>query len=375
MSVRRRGKSLEINYYPQGRKGPRKYLTLPPEIQTEAEALAIEQALRRARKPERVEVPGGATVTELFPIYLEWYELHRKPSSYAAVSWTWEKHIKRILGHIVAEAVNPQDLEAYTKIRKAGGVSNRTVNKELSQISGFLSWAAHRDRRYITPRAFRPDNLPYKRPKPIVLTLDEAVKIANAAPPVHRALILALYTLGLRFNEARLLRWEDFDLKNRIMRTEQKGGSHKVLPVTKILAESLKSLKPEKKRTGYVFVSPRSGKPFTDIRKTLKTACDAAGVGKHVYPHLFRHSVATYGVGKQVNLRVIQGFLGHGQVSTTEWYTHVNTEHLQAFSEHLDRDAAAMTPHATTEKAKKTEDLKKMPLQVKTGKQPKSQPK
>lgn len=47
MAVRRRGKTWEINYYPQGRKGPRKYLTLPPEIQTEDEARSIEQALKR----------------------------------------------------------------------------------------------------------------------------------------------------------------------------------------------------------------------------------------------------------------------------------------------------------------------------------------
>jgi hypothetical protein len=66
MSVRRRGNTLEINYYSQGRAGPRKYLTLPPEIQTEEETLAIEQALRRARRPERVEVASGSTVGELF---------------------------------------------------------------------------------------------------------------------------------------------------------------------------------------------------------------------------------------------------------------------------------------------------------------------
>ena len=103
MAVRRRGKTWEINYYPQGRKGPRKYLTLPAEIQTEDEARAIEQALKKARRPEPVKVPDGATVAELFPLYLEWYALHRKPSSHANLQWTWDSHLKRNLGHIVAE--------------------------------------------------------------------------------------------------------------------------------------------------------------------------------------------------------------------------------------------------------------------------------
>lgn len=250
MAYRRRGKSWEINYYPQGRKGPRKWLTLPAEIQDEAEVQAIEQGLKKARRPERVEVPSGSTVAELFPVYLDWYRLHRKPSSFDNLQWTWDSHLKRIFGHLVAEAVNPQDLEAYARIRKGTKVSNRTVNKELSLFSGFLTWASDRKRGYITPRTFKPELLPCSRPKPIVLSFEEAVKIANAAKPLHRAFILTLYTLGLRFNEARLLRWEDFDLENRTLRTVQKGGSYKVLPVTVLLAETLKKLKPEKKKDG-----------------------------------------------------------------------------------------------------------------------------
>jgi site-specific recombinase XerD len=290
------------------------------------------------------------------------------------MKWTWDKHLKRIFGHLIAEAVNPHDLEAYTRIRKATKVSNRTVNKELSLFSGFLSWAADRKRAYITPRSFKPEFLSSSRPKPIVLTLPEALKIANAAKPVHRALILAFYTLGLRFGEARLLTWEDCDLENRVMRTIQKGGTYKVLPMTKLLAESLEALKPAKKRKGFIFVNPRTGKPYTDIRKSLQTATAAAKVNKRVYPHLFRHSVATYGVGKNINLRSIQGFLGHSDSRVTEWYTHVNTEHLEAISSQLDRDAEALPAVATTVNTSESKKLSKLSLRKKSGKMPESQP-
>lgn len=375
MSVRRRGKTLEINYYPQGRKGPRKFLTLPAEIQTEEEALAIEQALRKARRPDPVKVPDGATVAELFPSYLAWYKLHRKPSSFDNLEWTWDKHLKKTYGHLVAEAVNPDDLEVYARIRKATKVSNRTVNKELSLFSGFLTWASERHRAFITPRTFKPDFLPCSRPKPIVLTFPETVKIASEArTPLHRVFILTLSTLGLRFNEARLLRWEDFDLANRIMRTVQKGGTFKILPVTKLLAESLKELKPEKKRKGHIFVNPRTGKPYTDIRKSLKTATKKAKIAKHVHPHLFRHSVATYGLGKNINLRAMQDYMGHGDIRMTEWYSHVNTEHLQTISDQIDRDADALPDGATTWNDSKSKKLKKLPLQKALHKQPESQP-
>lgn len=375
MSVRRRGKTLEINYYPQGRAGPRKYLTLPPEIQTEAEALAIEQALRKARKPEKIEVPSGATVAELFPLYLEWYKMHRELSSYDNLVWTWDRHMKQCYGHLVAEAINPDDLEVYARIRKATKVSNRTINKELSLFSGFLTWASERHRAHITPRTFKPEPLPCSRPKPIVLSFAETLKIASEArSPMHRVFILVLSTLGLRFKEASLLKWENFDLANRIMRTVQKGGTDKILPVTKLLAESLKELKPEKKRKGYIFVNPRTGKPFTDIRKSLKTATLKAEIAKHVHPHLFRHSVLTYGVGKNVNLRSLQEYAGHSDSRTTEWYTHVNMEHLSTISDHIDRDAEALPADATTWKDSKSKKLKKLPLRKEKRKQPESQP-
>ena len=373
MAYRRRGNTFEINYYPQGRKGPRKWLTLPAEIQDEGEVQAIEAALKKARRPERVEVPGGATVAELFPLYLDWYRLHRKPSSFDNLEWTWDRHLKRCFGHLTAEAVNPNDLEAYARIRKGTKVSNRTVNKELSLFSGFLTWAAERNRAYITPRTFKPEKLPCSRPKPNVLTFPEAMKIANAAKPLHRAFILTFYTLGLRFNEARLLRWEDFDLENRTLRTIQKGGTYKVLPVTQLLAASLKELKPKKKRTGYIFVNPRTGNPFTDIRKSIKTATGKAEIAKHVYPHLFRHSVLTYGVGKNINLRSLQEFAGHSDSRVTEWYTHVNVEHLEAISNQLDRDAEALPTAATTASANESKDLKNLPLRRKKRKVPESQ--
>jgi len=137
-------------------------------------------------------------------------------------------------------------------------------------------------------------------------------------------------------------------------------------PSSRILAESLKQLRP--KKAGYIFTSRTDRtKPLVDVRKAIGRACSIAKVTKHVNPHLFRHSIATYGLGKQVNLRVIQGFLGHGQVGTTEWYTHVNTEHLEKMRDLIDQDAAAVQlPAATTKKARKNKGLKKLPLQKKT---------
>ena len=54
-----------------------------------------------------------------------------------------------------------------------------------------------------------------------------------------------------------------------------------------------------------------------------------AGITKDITPHLLRHSIATHMLAKGINLRTIQAMLGHAQVATTEWYTHVVTDDIR----------------------------------------------
>jgi len=47
----------------------------------------------------------------------------------------------------------------------------------------------------------------------------------------------------------------------------------------------------------------------------------AAGIGKRVYPHLLRHSIATLLLQSgEVPLDQVQKFLGHRQIGTTQVY-------------------------------------------------------
>ncbi|MBN1222586.1 MAG: tyrosine-type recombinase/integrase [Candidatus Aminicenantes bacterium] len=53
------------------------------------------------------------------------------------------------------------------------------------------------------------------------------MQILDAAEPIYRVFFLALYSLGLRLNEARMLRWSDVDFNTSAVRLKQKGGSCK----------------------------------------------------------------------------------------------------------------------------------------------------
>lgn len=339
MSVHLKNGRFVIDYRPHGRHGKRVRLKLPESVTSLDQAAGIERSLKAARRAAREEIrtPLDSTVDDLFPEYLDWYRLRRSPRTVEDLTYTHKRHISRIIGTEPLSGLGIAHVTLYQTLRKADGVANRTINKELDYISGFLRWC--RDTHMILCEVPR-DRLPAKRPIPIVLTAREVSRIVEAAEPIYRAFFLCLYATALRKAEARMLKWRDFDFQNMSVRVMQKGGSFKLLPVPEILAGALERVPKhgeEVNPEGWVFFNQATGKPIYDVRDAIRRACKAAGITKKVTPHLFRHSVATHMMERQVNLRIIQLFLGHTAISTTQWYTHVGAESLRDAQEQIEK--------------------------------------
>jgi len=78
--------------------------------------------------------------------------------------------------------------------------------------------------------------------------------------------------------------------------------------------------------------------PISD--KVVWLACNEAaqraGIGKHVTPHLVRHSWATHLLEAGTDLRTIQLLLGHEDLETTAKYLHLSQRHLQQVANPLE---------------------------------------
>lgn len=324
-----------VDYRPDGRYGKRIRMLLPDAIATENEARAIERELKAAAQGKRTAqiVSPDLTLGGLFDEYLDWYEMHRAKMTHRDLKYIYEAHFKRLLGDIKVGQFNSHHIQVYERMRKGNNVSNRTITKEVVYLSGFLKWC--RQEKQIDVPKFKIDKLPYNRPIPIVLSPGEAMAIIDAAEPLYKTFFLCLYTLGLRFSEARNIKACDLDFGNGSARICQKGGSYKILPLNDLVIEAIKSLGPVEPEQ-YIFGRGNDRKePLKDVRKALERARKKAGVEKKVTPHLFRHSIATHFLGENINLRTIQQYLGHAQIGTTEFYTHVAMGHLKKASDRL----------------------------------------
>lgn len=332
-----------IDYRPEGTYGKRMRKVI--DALDEDAARRVERSMLAVVKSRCLPVSTSIEkrVSDLFPDYLDHCRQHKQPGTVKDVEMVYTAHFSRLLGDIRLGELTTADLRLYKTTRgaekiikgftkKKDGekrilnrtVGPRTINKELAYFMGFLKWC-RRDLDMDLP-PLKVDNLKAPRPIPIILTPEEVRKIIDASEPVHKALILLLYSLGLRFSEAAGLLWENVDLAGETLRVVQKGGGMKVLPLNEWVKSSLEGID---RRGRYVFPSRDENKPLGDIRKALAGICKRAGVTKKVTPHLFRHTIATHLMADGAGLRQIQKYLGHSQLVTTTWYTHVETDHLR----------------------------------------------
>ena len=73
----------------------------------------------------------------------------------------------------------------------------------------------------------------------------------------------------------------------------------------------------------------RSAKPREQgITHVIARLRREARIKRHVTPHMLRHTVATLLLRNGVDIRVVQEFLGHASIATTQRYTHVTKEHM-----------------------------------------------
>jgi integrase/recombinase XerD len=151
------------------------------------------------------------------------------------------------------------------------------------------------------------------------------------------AMLQLLYASGMRVSELVSLNLNDVDTGGGYVRCFGKGNKERMVPIypqaARTVEEYVKEVRPKLVRNDEekaLFVNQRGDRLTRQgLWQILKAYAKSAGLGKKVTPHTLRHSFATHMLSGGADLRSVQELLGHANISTTQIYTHLTSEHIR----------------------------------------------
>lgn len=251
---------------------------------------------------------------------------------------------KNAIAPIDIQNVTTEDIENYLNCIKATDISPRTIARKMSCIREFYKFLQSEKIITINP-TIRLHTPKIGKTLPDFLTMDEITRLCCSLEEKKDFLTLRLkimlqlmYSSGMRVSEVVSLPLNAINYDQHTVLIFGKGSKERVVPVTqKTIKDILEYTEYRqqflgKKKSKWLFPSLRAtdGHITRDgLFKNLKNLALKAGIDPtRIHPHILRHSFATHLINKKADLRSIQKMLGHENISTTEIYTHVTTEHL-----------------------------------------------
>jgi len=148
------------------------------------------------------------------------------------------------------------------------------------------------------------------------------------------ALVDLLFATGMRVGEASSLDIKDFLATELVFRVQGKGGRDRLAYVVDeqtvlIQRQHLGARLQLATESSALFLNASGERLSTQgMANIIAQFRRDAGIERHVTPHMLRHTVATLLLRNGMDIRVVQEFLGHASIATTQRYTHVVKEHL-----------------------------------------------
>ncbi|PMB52179.1 hypothetical protein CEN39_11260 [Fischerella thermalis CCMEE 5201] len=171
-----------------------------------------------------------------------------------------------------------------------------------------------------------------------ILSEEEVAAMIEAEKnPRNQAILLLLYTGGLRVTELCALRWKDLSARKPggQLTIFGKGGKTRIVLLPEPVWKKLCKLKNNALGSDPVFVSREKdslGRTLdqSQVNRIVAAAAQKAGIDKKVSPHWLRHAHATHSLNRGAPLHLVQNTLGHSSIATTSRYLHARPDDSSA---------------------------------------------
>lgn len=239
-------------------------------------------------------------------------------------------------------SITIQDLNNFIIELAESGLSARSRARVMSGVKSFYKFLIYSDLIDHDPTEL------IEMPKgaqhlPEVLTLSEidnmiaAIDLSSNEGQRNRAIIEVLYGSGVRVSELINIKLSDIHKEEQYIIVRGKGNKQRLVPLNDEAIKQIELWLIDRNRLNIkpghedILFLNRRGAQLTRVMilTIVKRLAATAGIKKTISPHTLRHSFATHLLEGGANLRVIQMLLGHENLTTTEIYTHIDTQHLR----------------------------------------------
>ncbi len=238
--------------------------------------------------------------------------------------------------HRSPEELGDQEIREYLHyLIQDKKASQSAVNQTYSALKFFYETTLKRDwNGFRIPRAKMSKRLP------VVLSQQEVEALFSVIRNLkHRAILMTVYSAGLRLSEVVHLKVSDIDSQRMMIRVQQgKGDKDRYTLLARrtldILREYWKAYRPR----DWLFYSHSFERPLSSrtVQVVFNRAVEHAGIEKPASVHTLRHSFATHLLEAGTDLYRIQHLLGHKTPKTTAVYLHLSRKDLVSVTSPID---------------------------------------
>lgn len=234
--------------------------------------------------------------------------------------------------------ITAQHVRGFASASHRRGMNPRSIQRRLATLRSFFNFL-------IRERALAQNpGVGVRAPKaakrlPNTLDPDQMARLLefradDRLDARDKAIMELFYSSGLRLSELIGLDLGKIDLRAQLVQVLGKGQKERVIPVGRHAVLALEAWLRERAAIANadetaLFVG-RNGARLGPraIQLRIKRWAKLQGLGRHVHPHMFRHSFASHLLESSQDLRGVQELLGHANISTTQIYTHLDFQHL-----------------------------------------------
>lgn len=279
--------------------------------------------------------------------YLEFLTQQRRYSGHTVSNY------RRDFAHYLAFANQPtleqvvglthRDCREFIHYLDQHGLGRRSQARALSALRSFWKYLIGRSLLAMNPwemvsRPKIPKRLPTHLATPDMIRFLDSFDLTKPEDFRNRCICELLYGTGIRVSECVNLNLSDISLAEGEIGITGKGNKQRLVlfggQAAHILSRYLNEIRPILRgnvATDAVFLNANGGRlTARTIQRLVKAQAQKLGLSVSISPHALRHSFATSMLQGGADLRAVQELLGHQSIATTQVYTQLDREELEA---------------------------------------------